>query len=230
MRTKYFKQNSLSDQGKKNLRALIAFPARSAEKIMDWLMEQNDYPRLDADDRLAIAERTQESGDKIFSVMSILHLFINRLVDQKDDIKDFHQDIMDLEEFSDVSKSEALDVIFARLPEVIEKFKYMTRKKAAETDGIPLLVSSTMSAAMKPILEQRFEYGRDKIEEYKPQLMGYTVVAQVGFQLHDNNNVFAFQMGSDDFNRLITDLLALQSEMRHLEEKCVQLNRNCEEN
>lgn len=224
MRTKYFKEASLSDEGKSNLRALATLSPECAEKIMNWFANQKTYPRFDVSERLTLAEITGESGDTLTPSLSILRLFINRLVEHSDDVSAFYQDIKDLAIIDDAIGYQTFDVVFSRLPAVVKSFRFLIRRHAAEMDGAPNLTGSSMSAAMKLVLPKKFRYNEDKIEDYTPQPLGYTVVAQIELQLSGRDQVFAFHMNSDNFDRFITDLLALQCEMRMLETKCSELN------
>lgn len=224
MRTKYFKEASLSDDGKSNLRALATLSPECAEKIMNWFANQDTYPRFDVGERLTLAEITGESGDALTPSLSILRLFINRLAEHGDEVSAFYQDIKDLAIVDDEIGYQTLDVVVSRLPAVVKRFRFLIRRHATEMDGAPTLTGSSMSAAMKPVLPKKFRYNEDKIEDYTPRPLGYTVVAQIELQLSGQSQVFAFHMNSDNFDRFITDLLALQFEMRMLETKCSELN------
>jgi hypothetical protein len=106
--------------------------------------------------------------------------------------------------------------VFLKLGKIVEKYKYYVREKRTSAYGQPTLVSSSMSAALKPVFERKFNYGEDRIEKYVPKSIGYCVIAQVQLKV-DTNESYSFQTDMNSFDRFISDLLALQAEMRELE-------------
>lgn len=224
MRTKFFKEESLSEDGKKHLQTLAGLSITSASLILDWFESRNSYPRFDHSERSEIANATGESGDTLVPVLGVLKLIIDRIVRHDEDIRAFYDDVKDLKLIDDEVGYETLDVIFARLPGLVEKFLLFKRKFTTESYGLPVLTGSTMSAALKPVFRKKFDYDEDNIEKYKPSPIGFTVVAMCELE-NDSRDVFVFQVNRDNFDRIVIDLLALQAEMKILEDEAIQMTK-----
>jgi len=223
MRTKYFRESALSDDGKKNVKALASLPVEAVTYILNWLGNRKTYPRLDMADRLELAQLTGESGDTLVPSLSILKLFIDRLVSHGDDVGDFYADLKDLDVIEEGTSYDTLDIVFSRLPGITANFRLLRRRILTEGFGMPFLTGSSYTPAIKPVLQKSFEYGVDEISTYKPAPIGFTVVAQVELQNSDSGHIFAFQVNRDNFDRLIADLLALQAQMKLMEAEAEHL-------
>ncbi len=217
MRTKYFKESSLSEEGKKNVISLAGLSPAVANQILDWFAAKQSYPRFDSRDVIEIAQITGESGQTLTAPISILVLFINRIVDNDESVTDFYADLKDLNIVPDPPGYATLDIVFSRIPPIAKQFRLYLRCRATEHYGLPVLTGSTMSAAMKPVFSRTFRYGEDSLEEYSPVPIGYCTVVQIELQKADTQEVFSFQVNRDNFDRLIADLLALQAELKVME-------------
>ena len=142
-------------------------------------------------------------------------LIINSLTKFDDKVNDFYDDLIKQKYIEEKDKKK-LKLIFDHIPEIIVKYRLFQRKTITEGFGLPKLVSCSSSAAIKPIYKNSFKYGIDDIHSYKPEPIGYCVVAQIKLKKNDSEETFSFQLNRDIFNRFITDLLALQSEMEQL--------------
>ena len=226
MRTRYFKQASLTDEGKENLRALASLSHESAGKILDWLKTKQVYPRFDSADRTEIAQSTGESGAVLIPCLSILRMFIDRIIDHDDDPEAFYADLKDLDIVDQKTGYKTLDIVFSRLPDIIKGFCLLNRRKMTEGLGLPILTGSTMTAALKPVFSRMFKYNEDSLEKYKPEPIDFAVVGLIELERSDSESVFDFQLDMDNFDRFITDLLALQAEMKILEQQARKITKH----
>ena len=225
MRTAYFKEISLGDENIKNLQKLASLSKESANSILVWLEEVKEvYPRFDRTDMAKIADITGESATTLVGPLNGLRLFIDRIIDSNDDVEAFYADLKDLKVIEDKTGYKTLDLIFSRLPAIIGKFRLLNRCKITERLGSPVLMGSGMTATLKPIFPRKFQYGKDSIEQYKPKPIAYCVVAQIELQNSGSEYTFSFQLNGDNFDRFLNDLLALQAEMRILEEQAKKMN------
>lgn len=224
MKTKYFKEASLSDDGKKKLQIFAGISVQTAEKLIGWFEQQTMYPRMDYHDRFQLAQITGESGEIVQKCSSILKLFIDRIIDKNENVNDFYEDIKSANLVPSEIGYKTLDVIFAKMPDLIAKFRILRRQRVTESSGIATLTYCSSCSILKPILRKRFEYGVDKINEYLPEHIGYCVMAMIELE-KSNDQKFSFQMNSDDFNRFISELLSLQAEMRQLENVSEEMSK-----
>jgi hypothetical protein len=226
MRTRYFKQASLSDEGKKNLQALASLSHESAGKILDWLKTKEVYPLFDSADRIEIAQSTGESGTVLMPCLSILKMFIDRITEHDDDPEAFYADIKDLDMVDQKTGYKTLDIVFSRLQDIIRGLRLLKRRKLTENFGLPVLIGSTMTAALKPVFSRKFKYNEDSLEKYKPEPIDFAVVGLIELERSDCESVFDFQLDMDNFDRFITDLLALQAEMKILEQQARKITKH----
>ena len=76
-----------------------------------------------------------------------------------------------------------------------------------------------MCVVLKPVFESDFHYDEQSVIDYVPKLGGYVPAAQIQLTIEDNQNerrTLAFQLDEDILDRFLSDLLALQKEMKSM--------------
>ena len=225
MKTKYFRENGLSKEGKENLSTLLGLSTSVLDNILDWFQARTYYPRFDHQDIGDVSSLTDESGDRIISAISILKLLISRIIAEDDPIENYRDDIVALGLVQE-SEQPKINLLFSRLPAIVEKFRLFHRRTVAEGLGMPRLSGSSMSAAIKPIYGRTFRSGVDDLKTYDPIPMGYAVVAQILLERDGREEeMFCFQMNRDNLNRFVSDLLALQAEVEKMHDSGERLSK-----
>lgn len=228
MKTTYFKENPLGQETIKNIQGLASLSEETARSILDWLEARESYPVLDRAEMVQIADATGMSATTLRGPVSVVRLFINRIAEYNENVEAFYADLKDLKIVKDETGYKTLDLIFSRLPTMIEKFRRLQSCAVTENAGMPNLVASNITTAIKPVFAKRFEYGKDSIEQYRPKPIAYCVVAQIELK-NDSESIFAFQLNRENFDRFLNELLSLQAELRILEVKAQEMNSDlCE--
>ena len=216
IKTKFFRGGGFNEEGEKDLKVLACMPEEALSKILEWHANKTSSPRYDRDDFIELAEITEQSGGAVVASIGIIRSILDASSRDDDNPEDFLHDVVSLE-LVEKEHHEKLARAFKKLRILASKQRLQLRKSKTEGFALPGLVSSSMTAAIKPVYEHDFKYGTDKIEEYDPIPIGYAVIAEIQLKKSDTNNTFSVHLNRDNFNRFITDLLAVQTEMESMQ-------------
>jgi hypothetical protein len=184
--------------------------------VSHW-KELKDYPVLTESLIQDLAIKADENAQDIKDTLMITLLIIERLGETDDNVADFVEDLITNEFLSNDENGQIVKSFFSELESEKTRFFHFMRKEKAVERGASSLQRISMTAELKPVFNKEFKYGKDEIENYQPEIIGYVTTAQVQLGVSDKEEIFAFQVDTFLLNRLITDLLALQKEMKKLE-------------
>lgn len=225
IKTKFFRGAGINEDGKKDIEKFACVPEEDLFKILEWYLNKTSYPRYDRDDFIELAEITGQSGEVIIESVGVIKLILDMSSRDDDNPEDFLHDLISLE-LVEKEHHEKLARVFKKLRIVSDKLRVLLRKSKTEGFAVPSLVSSSMTAAIKPVYERDFKYGRDKIEEYDPMPIGYAVLGEIQLKKSDSDETFCVQLNRDNFNRFISDLLVVQTEMESMQKLVDDLPTN----
>lgn len=216
MKSKYFKQYTLNDDGKKNVGVLAGLSEKSLEILYEWFSGLKSYPWIDVPNLKLLSEKTGESAEIVRKAINAIDILAKRMGELGDTPEDLLSDIMALKILAQPSPQ--LVQFLKKMSSISKSYYIMYRTNFVSRSGIPNLQSTTMSVAVKPIFDKDFTYNVDDITQYAPSLINCSAVAHVSLDRDDNETTFAFQLTKEDLDRFITDLLVLQKQLILAEE------------
>lgn len=218
MKSKYFQAAGFSDDGIEKLKTVNSMNTKSIGIILDWFEKCEKYPKFYENTIIEISKKANISGHDCQQAVFLIKHIIDETIENDDNLEYFYEDIKKLQIIDDKKSYIGLDLLFSRLPKILEKFVFFIRKRSAQHDGSPNLTYSSMTANIRPVYRKRFEYGEDNIKEYDPSPIGYCAVADIELKKSDNDEHFVFHADNDTLNMLVSDLLALQQELKRMTE------------
>ncbi len=222
IKTKFFRGGGFNEEGEKDLKELACMSEEALSKILEWHTNKTSSPRYDRDEFIELAEITGQSGGAVIASVGVIRAILNASSRDDDDPEDFLHDVVSLE-LVEKEHHEKLARAFKKLQTIADTQRVLLRRSKTEGLAVSRLVGSSMTAAIKPVYDRDFKYGRDKIEKYDPIPIGYAVLAEILLKKNDGDETFSVQLNRDNFNRFISDLLALQTEMESMQKLVVDL-------
>jgi len=216
MKTNFFNRYGLSDDRKEILLTLFKLDDSTFSLVVDQLVEKEFmYDMSDKEIREIVQKSNQTSLIMIDSLnacnwlVGILSLEIKE--DSKDIIDDFKEIFTEsLDEFVDFDKR------MYRLIELSQKYKLNKQAEKVKDYGAPLFKEINGSVILKPVFEESFKFGEIDIKDYKPNLKRKIAYILLEF-VNSNDDTLSFQLDSTEFERLLNELIALQIELKSLQ-------------
>ena len=136
-----------------------------------------------------------------------------------DEIEYFWEDIKAQNFFDDIKINELVEY-FKTLKPIFKRYYDFSRMQSTLQSGLPSLSSSEVSIAVKPVFKKPYDYNEDDIVKYKPEIIGYAPVVLIQLEKTDSFDAFSFQIEPEEFNRLISNLISHQLELKEAEKTC----------
>jgi len=215
MKTTIFLTEELEEKEIKRIKDLQEAKDSLFKEIQKWFLEQNEYPRITKELTKEIAQKVDCSAKDVnkafMSVYWINNLFIEYDNDSPDD---FFEDIKSIN--PDIIVDE--EILLNRLKEIYNitsKYRIFVKSRNTKFFGAPILKSSSSSVIIKPVIEKRFEFDKQNIKDYRPRIIKKEPCVLIELNDSDDNHLY-FQMDSDNFERFINDMIALQIELNSI--------------
>lgn len=217
MKSSLVQQLSFGEDARKAFESILSVKESTRQTIIDWFKDQKSRPVLNGSLFKELAIQTDESADDIRIILYVTRVILETLGEFDDRVDDFIFDLEERELLGKAGDYKKLKEFFSPLEgEKTRYYKFMQKERTAQK-VMPDLRKVSSSSVLKPIIKKEFEYA-DGIENYSPEMIGVVITGQIGLTASDTDEQFLFQVDSYTLNRFIADLLALQKEMKQLEE------------
>lgn len=217
MRSRYFAEHTLGDVAKKNIGVLAGLSEKTLDKLAGWFEEQKTYRQIDLADVKTLSISTGEGADTLWRATQGADILIERMGEYEDAPEDILADAVSLKILPEMSPG--LLTFLKRFAVRSKAYYLLSRTYRVARSGMPNLMGTAMTVAVKPVFDKDFNYGTDDITKYTPSLVNCAVVAQFNLESDGYLQDFAFQVTKDTLDKFISDLLALQKQMVLAEEK-----------
>lgn len=149
------------------------------------------------------------------SLNNIFFLVMTLARNEKDDPNDLIEDIKEV--YPDCVKDVTiLNDRVKRIAKISKNYIELFKIKEVKEEGLPQLSRTSTTVAVKPVFTERFDFDEIDIKEYKPLKLKQTACAIIEFQ-NSYKKYFTFQLDSFELERLINELIALQIELKSVE-------------
>jgi len=214
MRSKFFVRSGF--ESPKNIKKMLECSDKTFDVVYNWFFEHDQPPRFRDSVTSELLPKIQEDDPELLNgVITGIYSIIRSLHKYRDDFDDYFDDFNVLN--PDLVSDDKAKDRFYRLKPLSEKYTHFFEMVKAHNRGAPVLSQASMSVAMKPIIENKFDYDEMDIQTYKPKVVGYTPVVMVELQNSEYERPFSFQMSGREFDRFLNDLLALKVEISEVE-------------
>lgn len=212
MKTTFFLENELEEKDIVKLKNLQESDNDLFNMISDWFLEQSEYPEFNSNLTKVFALKTNKSAEKVNNTLVSIYWLSRIFTDYKDDsTNDFIEDIKSLN--PDLVIDEAiLKERITSVHSISKVFSAFFKAESTKSAGAPLLKTSSANVILKPVIAEKFDFDKQDIKDYKPQIIKYEPCVLI--ELSDSNNKsLSFQMDSLTFERFLNNLIALQIEL-----------------
>jgi hypothetical protein len=212
MKTTFFLENELEEEDIEKIKNFQRSDINLFNLIKDWFLQQSEFPRIDHKLTRRFAKETNKSAEEVNNTILSIYWLNRILTEYKDDsMEDFIEDIKILN--PEIIEDEA--IFKDRLNSVLNISKVYSKffkSEKAKSAGAPMLKSSSTNVVLKPVIEEKFDFDKLDIKDYKPQIIKYEPCVLI--ELSDSNDkTLSFQMDSLSFERFLNNLIALQIEL-----------------
>ncbi|RJP56102.1 MAG: hypothetical protein C4541_13055 [Candidatus Auribacter fodinae] len=218
MKTKFFKEEMLGRKTREHFDILSSLSLDTTTKILGWLESLSKGPSITRKEVFYLSSITNESAENIMHALSAMIYCITIIAEGNDDIKDFYSDLKELKIINEKANYKSLDYFFSNLDSVVTKFQFFIRESHSANRGMPSLDRVSATAAMRPIYARDFSYDDDSLDTYKPNCIGLCVVAEIMLSTEDPDSFLSFQLNSEGLDRFISQLLAVQCQLKQMQE------------
>lgn len=149
------------------------------------------------------------------SINNVYWIVMTLARQDKDDPNDLCEDIKELYPDS-VKDVTILNTRLKRLAKISKDYIELIKIKDVQEEGLPHLSRTSTTVAIKPVFTERFDFDEIDIKDYKPLKLKQTACAIIEFQ-NSYKKYFTFQLDSYELERLINELIALQIELKSVE-------------
>ncbi len=223
MKTQWLKKYKVEEKFFERFKTLVRLSDDTRASIIDWILKLDRIPRLDAEDLSDLVSKTGESLRKIADSVGATLTLLRRAGQFEEDVTAFIDDLRTLHVLEKDEDYEILRQFFEKLRSMVHTIFLFQRKEFSIIAGMPYLMNSSMAVSIKPVFRKSFDYGEDELPDYEPELVGYVPAGQIELKNSSSESHFCFQVDSDVLNRLISDLLALQMELKAASKTASQL-------
>lgn len=218
MKTKYFQTISLSSAGKRRFKSLASLPQDARVALIKWVSELDTMPRVYGPVIKEIARCTGAPADILGDAVNIALDALSDLGKFGDSSDDFMADTRTCNLLDEDEQYSALAEFIEATLQYAQRIHLLNRVVRTEDSGAPLLRNTSSSVAIKPVFDHDFEYGLMDVSDYQPEVVQYTPVAQIELLLQNQSESVTFQVSEDTLDRFLSDLLALQAQMKSARE------------
>ncbi len=102
--------------------------------------------------------------------------------------------------------------ILDRIEQLSKKYDRFFRIHRSTMRGAPLLKGGNYSAFLKPVLKKYFDFAKDDIEKYSPDIQLFLPMVMFEMTLTDDST-FSFQLDVETFDHFFDDIVALRIEL-----------------
>lgn len=226
MKTKFFKEFGLGESMNEAFKFIVDFSPKTRKVLVRWVKELDCYPRMDTPEIRELCGSTGESAGKIESALKATITMLDSFGELGDRAGDFVDDLKELDTLDKPQEYDTLRKYFIDLEEDASRIFLLKRSRKAISSGAQLLQSCSLSAALKPIYREMFKYGELELVDYRPKAIGYIGVVLIELMRSGSEENFSFQIDRENFNRFVSDLLAVQMELKEVEKVAEQLQQN----
>jgi hypothetical protein len=213
MKSKMFQQVRLNEAGEKRLKAIPTLPAETRDAISRWFEDPESDPTNYAAAAQKMAETLPSSYDEITEAIIVTRFLLDRLAEFGDAMPDIVADLKTMRFYDDEQRYVILQDYLVRLLPIAARVHRFSRVKTAEQEGAPVLLRSSLAVALKPVYSSDFDYDKQVVTEYTPNVVGYTTVVQLELLRSGSSETFCCQLDAQRLNRFVADLLAVQAQL-----------------
>lgn len=225
MKSKFFAEASLSDSAKKSIKAIVGLEEQAREAIASLIMAPDGLPRVDNELVARLSAESGEPASDMREAISGAYYLLYWLGRAGDDVDDVIADARSRQLFDTKSHYEVLGD-FLRRTQPAARQCFLAHKAWSATDRVlPTIDYSSMSVSITPVYERPFRYGGDDLATYDPRLCSYIALVQLGLETTDSYRRFSFQLDAEGFNRLISEMLAVQRKLQDAEKLATELTK-----
>lgn len=219
MKTNFFTRYSFDKEDQEKILAIQEIDDSLFSLIESHLISKKAI-RLESDNE--IRKLVKSSGVETEVFLSSLNTvyWLARLLARNyhDSIQDFIDDIKDI--YPEAVKDEAILVSrFEKINHIAINLKPLIKIDKVKEEGLPILESTSTTIVLKPVFEERFDFDKIDIKDYKPKQIKQVALAVIELK-NSYDNYFTFQLDSFEFERFLNDLIALQIEFKTFENEC----------
>lgn len=212
MKSYFFSISSWDKDEKTDFEDFLKTDQELFEKILEWFAQQNELPEINKEILEKFAKGTIYDANLINNVIKVIYKILYIFSEDKNKYEDVLSDLKQIFKDSDVVNEVSLKRII-QIYEISKIYKTYFLMSNTENLGGPQLSSVTGTVVLKPVFNTSFSYDED-IENYDPSIIKYLPTILLSLKRGESKEAYSFQMTSDEFNRLLNELLSLQVELK----------------
>ncbi|MCK4666398.1 hypothetical protein KAU33_06600 [Candidatus Dependentiae bacterium] len=219
MKTNFFTRYSFDKEDQEKILAIQEIDDSLFNLIESHIIDKKAIRSAsDNEIRELVKSSGVEAGVILNSVNRVFWLVRLLANNYQDSIQDFTDDIKEL--YPNAVKDETTLVSrFEKINHIAFDFRPLLKTNRVKKEGLPTLEETSTTVVLKPVFEERFDFDKIDIKDYKPKRMKQVALAVIELK-NSYDNYFTFQLDSFEFEQFLNDLIALQIELKTFEDEC----------
>ena len=213
MKTSFFLENELDEKDIERIKTIQAADEGLFSLIKNWYLDQPEFPRINRKLTKEFASKTNKSAEEVNKVIKSI-FFLNRLfIDYEGDTVDNFIDDIKVVNPSIIVDETTFKNRLDDIQNISSVFRMFVKSETAKSAGAPMLDSSNTSVILKPVIDEIFDFDKQDIKDYNPQIVKYEPCVLIQLK-NSNGKSISFQMDSESYERFLNNLIALQIELK----------------
>lgn len=212
MKTNFFLINTLDKEDKEEFKDLQEASNELFDEIFTWFYNQKSFPSIKNELTILFAKKTGEAPEKINNVIARIYKLIKIFRDPENEVNNFIEDFKEC--YSELIKNE--EVLSERLVKISglsKKYDLFFKIEETVSLGSSFLKTSSITVVLKPVIKDRFDFGKMDIKDYKPEILHYEPCVLFEMIKSDDEKI-SFQMTPENFDRFLNHLISVQLELK----------------
>jgi len=219
MKTKYFTKWDIDDDDKKAIESLQDMDDDLFILIETYLKNQNSLPWSREDTTKELTKISNISSKILIEAYDALFMIIHFFMNAPED--SVHSIIEDLQVTNPdcIKDKNKLEERFSKINGLMNIYRPLLIAHKTKREGTPFLSDFKSSVIIKPIFDNRFEYGETEIKNYTPKIIQKVTCAAI-IITNSSDDSLSFIVDSKNFDRFLNELISLQIELKIAENEC----------
>lgn len=218
MQTRFLQEVRLSEVKQKQIVALGNLSEPAVCKLIEFIAGIDALPIMTPQKMQSLAERLNLSGKAAMDAYWAIMYLLSNMGKYSESADLITRDLIDSGAISEEAGSK-IKSILDRLSTKAAAISFLSQQNDVAFSGASSLRAMTTSTALKPVFRERYAYDREPVTKYLPEVIGFVPVAQVEIgidDITDTRKCINFCLTEEGLDRLISDLVALQTEMKSM--------------
>jgi hypothetical protein len=225
MKSHLFTTEPMSEEFSEDIEKLSEMEPEAIERLAEYVLESHEAPTR-AETRQVSEVVAEALGVPLVTVgpaLSVARFFLRMLSPkgeaESDDPETLVDDLKEMYDLPD-DKGEAVRSLLERLKVLAQDRVRLTQlRREHEEIALPTLAAVSVSAELRAVFDERYEYDKD-VCEFSPKLLGTVPIGILRLRLMGGSTKDVFvQLSRKTLQILIDYLVALQKQIDLMEEK-----------